>query len=133
LQQGFMSSGLPSEVVSFLRSHITSIEQLELLMLLRHQPAGITVEDATRALASSEQSILKRAHSLIASGLVRSEGVGAKAILAYAAVDAIAATVDTVLATYIQRRLTVIETIYGCVDDELKQLSDAFKLRKDPS
>lgn len=123
-----MASGLNGEVEAFLGEYISSIEELEILLLLyRKRPAAIAIEAIDAELKSSLSSIQGRLENLGSRNLI---GVEGQNFFYQSSPDR-----DHVVAfleqDYLHRRLKVIEAIYSKPITPLKHFSDAFKIRKE--
>jgi hypothetical protein len=121
-----------ASVLDFLEEHICSIEQLEVLLLVRATaPRLWTAEALSREIGSTVTSISQRLSDLAASGLLsveESEGVSS---YHYApATETLVRLIDTLAKTYKERRLTVINHIYGRPDSDIRSFSEAFVLKK---
>ena len=123
------SNGLPPAVKSFIREHIQSVEQIEILSLMRTTPArDWTASSLDQTLRSSEQSIARRLADFTRAGLLVESDHAAK-MFRYqprdAALDAAAAET---LQAYRTRPVLVIETIFK-PDDPGQSFADAFRIR----
>ncbi len=125
-------AGIPAAVLQFLEIHISSIEQLEVLLLLReHAGRAWTAEEVSRHLRSSVMSIQGRLNDLASRRfLAVTQSERGEAYL-YAPGDEETTEVISGLAkAYKERRLTVINHIYGRPPSDLRSFSDAFLLKK---
>jgi hypothetical protein len=127
-------AALPLRVQRFLETHIDSIEKLEVLLLLRNQPARIwTAASVAQELRIMEASSSGRLEDLCARELVACEG-GVPPTYRFAPRLSEDAQAMTELATtYAQRRVSVISFIFSRPTDRLKSFADAFRLKKGPS
>jgi DNA-binding IclR family transcriptional regulator len=95
--------------MAFIRDHIDSLEQLEVLLHLRARadrewtPAELNAE-----LKSTPASVTRRLESLERRGLAARTGADG---FSFASADA--ATVDQLAACYASRRVAVIEAIFS--------------------
>lgn len=124
-------SDIPEPVRRFLAAHIDSIEQLEVLMLLRaHAARAWSADDVNRELRSSVMSIRDRLGDLAGKGfLVAGEVEGALAYR-YAPADGEASRlIDALASAYKARRLAVITLIYARPENDVAALSGAFEIR----
>lgn len=122
-------SGLPDDVHRFLYQHITSVEQLEVLLLARRSPGrSWSAQDMARELYSHHSSIAQRFRSLLGAGLMRES---APEHFQYAPrsreLDTTVARVDEM---YRERRVAVISLIASKPIENVKAFSDAFRIRK---
>ena len=127
-------ASLPPRVQRFIESHIDSIEKLEVLLLLRNQPARAwTAAAVAQELRIMEASAMGRLEDLCARGLVSCEG-GTPATYRFAPTAADDAQAVTELATtYATRRVSVITFIFSQPMDRIRSFANAFRLKKDPS
>jgi hypothetical protein len=117
---------LPPAVIEFIQRHVPSVEQLEVLLLLRRtRPKAWSCEDICRDLGSSFASIVQRCEDLARRGFIRAEGPG----WAYAAEGQRDEAVALVEETYRVRRVSVITAIASRPNEQLRTLADAFRLR----
>jgi len=125
-------SGVPDEVIAFVSAHIRSVEQLEILLLVRESaPRAWSVHEANAVIRSSEESVAAKLRTLAELGLLSRRAPG-EDVFAFAPRDAeLAACVDRVAETYRDRRTSIIELIYSQPEQTLKSFSDAFLVRKD--
>ena len=122
------------QVQAFIQDHISSIAQLEILLLLQTNPqqswspAGIARELRIEAAGAAQQL-----SQLAASGLVREISPG-EFVFAPASPE-LQAGVTALAQEYLIRRVTVVGLIFAkppAPPPSIRAFSDAFKLRKDP-
>lgn len=122
-------SAIPDDVLQFIDRHITSVDQLEILLLLRAQrrrtwsPAQVSSE-----LRNNPEAAAQRLTPLVDIGLLARDEQGCfryEPTLSDA--DRLVSGVDD---AYRQFRLRVIERIFA-KPDGLAAFADAFRLRKD--
>jgi predicted transcriptional regulator len=124
---------VPEEAKRLLADHITSVEQLEILLLLRRRPEGVwTPQTVAQELRTSESSASKRLAALRARGLVAmDDGEG---VFRYRpANERLGRSVDSLADAYAERPYRVIELIFSKPIDDLRVYADAFRLRKEDS
>jgi hypothetical protein len=99
---------LPSPVTTFLREHIASIEQLEVLLLLRSERRPWHPTELSSMLRTSPDSVVRRLDALERDGLVSRRDGGFR-------FDAgpLAKAVDALASCYPTHRVAVIETIFS--------------------
>lgn len=118
--------GLSPRVRDFVVRHITSIEQLELLILFASNPGKRwTIRQLVNEIRSSEASVSGRVRQLVESGFVAgdNEAFG----LAFSAGERLEAILELTTA-YRQYHVRVVELIYSRAG-ALKSFSDAFKIK----
>lgn len=103
-----IATRLPSTVTAFLREHIASIEQLEVLLLLRANGGSWRPAEVSAALHTTPDSVAARLADLERDGLVSRGDAGFR-------FDAgeLAAAVDALASCYPTHRVAVIETIFA--------------------
>jgi hypothetical protein len=118
--------GLSAQVRDFVIRHITSIEQLELLLLFASDPAkSWIIEQLVKEISSSPESVNQRVQQLVEEGFLARNGD----IFRFAPNSPEkAAVVPELLAAYRNYRVRITELIYSRAG-VLKVFSDAFKLR----
>jgi hypothetical protein len=119
---------ITERVRRLIADHISSVEQLEILLLLREAAdRDWTAEQVNERIRSSLSSVAARLADLETRGfIVRAEG-GYR----YGPPAAEAAGVDDLAAAYAERRYTVIELIFSRPSDKLRIFARAFRLRGD--
>jgi hypothetical protein len=122
-----MDDGLPDEVAAFLDEHIASIEQLEILLLVRSsQDAPWTAEAVSKELYTQADSAAAWLADLTRRGLLREVDGGYR----YEPGADCEALVELVATTYAQRRVRVIRQVFAVAKDPASAFADAFRLRK---
>ena len=123
-----MKGLIPERVRRLIAEHITSIEQLEILLLFRGLPGQPqTVGQINDRIKSSLTSVTARLADLQASGFLRRTDDRYQ----YDPGAERAAVVDELAQVYAERRYTVIELIFAKPTDKLRVFARAFKLRGD--
>lgn len=117
---------LEADVRRFLTTHVDSVEQLEVLLLARSDPARWwTLDDVSTALRTAPASAGTRLRDLAGRRILETEG----ARFRYRPPDAaLAALIDRVAAAYRDRRVTVITCIYARPPDAVRELARAFRV-----
>jgi hypothetical protein len=126
------TEALPDSLKRFLSRYIHSLEQLELLRLLRSQPhRPWTVAQVYEVTRSSQSSLQKGLESFAREGCFSEEN-GAPPAFRYASRDEeMRSAVEQVAASYRLSRGRVIEAIFAPEIDPVQTFADAFKLKKD--
>lgn len=126
---------LPNEVRQLIADHITSVEQLEILLLLRDgTDSEWSPKRVSDEIRTSELSAEERLSALEASGLVTSHPNSGDRVYRFApATESLRASVERLAAAYAERRYTVIDLIFSKPIDKLRVYADAFRFRKDSS
>jgi hypothetical protein len=122
------AEGVPDDVDALIAACIESVEQVEILLLLRgtrRRTWGI--DELSRQLRRTPHSVRLRLRSLIAHGLVALEDGRAR----YAAASSIDRAVRMLATMYRQRRTALIDRIFTERPDPMRSFADAFRLRDD--
>lgn len=124
---------LPDEVARFIADHITSVEQLEILLLLRGAPDEEWSPRAVcEALRTSEQSASRRLADLETSGLLTSHLASKQRLYRYApASPSLDEDVARLSAAYTELRYKVLESIFSNPISNLQVYAEGFRFRKD--
>lgn len=122
------SPEIASAAKRLISEHIHSVEQLEVLLLLRAAPdKGWTREEVGRALVSHPDTVGQRLDDLVARGLIQRD----EAAYRYDQSRAPDAAVSELAAAWATRRTTVIGLIFSKPSDAVSSFSDAFRFRRD--
>jgi hypothetical protein len=128
------SAGIPEDARRLIAQHITSVEQLEILLLVRRRPEeSWTAAAIAEELRTSELSASKRLADLRASGLVSPENPSSDAFRYAPASEVLRTAVDHLADVYAERPYGVIDLIFAKPIDNLRVYADAFRIRKDGS
>ncbi|MCE9566713.1 MAG: hypothetical protein K8U57_32310 [Planctomycetes bacterium] len=127
-----MAEPLPADIVSFLDSHVESIDQLEILRILGETPSrGWPVASLATEAQASLHNIAAHLAALRDRGLLSCEGTGADLVWRFApATPELATIVLRVLQIYRERPVSMIKLVYARADDPLRAFANAFRLRK---
>lgn len=123
-----VAGGIPDRVAQFIQAHISSVEQLETLLLLRTDPGRPwSSREVGASLRTLPESIDLRFRDLQEHGLVEPDGEGWRIA---AAVDG--RVVDELADCWKARRVAVIGLIFAEPgDDPARSFADAFRIRRD--
>jgi hypothetical protein len=123
------SGELSRSVKRFIGQHISSVEQLEILLLLRGDPAvEWRPESVARELYFQTESVLRRLDDLAGRGFLRLKD----GCYRYAPRTAdLGGAVEELADTYARRRVKVITQIFSGPDQAVQSFSDAFRITKD--
>jgi len=123
-----VADGIPDTIERLIAEHIHSVEQLEVLLLLRRSARAWTAEEVAAELLTHRDSVAERLEDLTGRGFASRDGER----YAYAAGDAARdRAVDELAGYYARRRVTVIGLIFSKPSDTIRTFSDAFRLRGD--
>ena len=122
---------LPTSVHQFLSKYIRSLEQLEVLLLLRNgADRSWTSAEVYEVVRSSRSSVEERLENFVQLGFLAKEN-GPPPAFRYAPAGNLGAEVDETAGAYQKWRVRVIEAIFTPVVDPAQRFADAFKVRKD--
>jgi hypothetical protein len=120
------------EVQSFIKEHITSIEQLEVLLLLQRDPGKQwTAEELSRTLYISVEAAAHRLNDFCAKGFCVTEEEPGPRYRYNPGIGHLDSVIRDLRTEYERRRVRVINLVFSNPNDQLRSFSDAFKFRKD--
>lgn len=124
-----MANGsLDAEVEAFITSCINSVEQLEILLLLRGAKE-LGIETINRELRTSASSVVKRLDDLARKNLIGLREIDGQILYFYGPPERLKGTVDRLAILYTTHRVAIINSIFSKPSDMLKDFSEAFRLR----
>jgi DNA-binding MarR family transcriptional regulator len=125
---------------TFITSYIGSIEQLEILLLLKNSSErSWTAAEISAHLRGNRDSVLARLQGLVNNGLAtRIENQGDARFKYCAPSPSMDQQVEQLRDTYAQKRTTVINMIYTGTSraeshSAVQELANAFKIKRGPS
>lgn len=123
------STSIPAHVVTFLRDHISSLLQLEVLLLVAEADEPRPAAELAAEMYLPEAVVAEWLDTFTAKGFCRyyeDEGYRGVKILA------VAELMQDVADTYVRRKVTVGRLIHGATGPDPKtSLAEAFRLRRD--
>ena len=122
-----------ADVVQFINRYIDSVEQLEVLLLMRRHPdKQWTAGEINQEIRSSETSISEHLKKFTHFGLIELVPGTAPELpnFLYRSTLLDHAVIEQLALSYRERRPTVIEYIYSKPIREIRSFSDAFKFRR---
>lgn len=124
---------LSEAVRQLIVQHISSVDQLEILLLLKENSARVwTVEDVSQALLTQPEVTATRLSELAHDGLLSVKNVCGKDLYRYHARTAqLEPAVAELARLYPQYRVRIISLIYSKPTDKIRTFADAFRLRKE--
>jgi hypothetical protein len=124
-------SVISTELEQFLRERMPSIEQIEIVLMLREDPSrSWTAPEVAGALGTPPESTAMRLFLLASGGILAFEGAGVPRYH-YACMDAECATrIEELAGIYSQNRAAFAGIIEGQSRDPIRSFADAFKLKK---
>ena len=119
-------------MVAFIRKHIDSVEQLEILLLLHaHPDRSWLPQEVSKELRSSCTSTAKRLQEFVHKNIIAGSENSEIRYIYDPKAEENQTAIAALAGAYHTKRLTVIEEIFSQPSDKIKVLADAFKLRQD--
>jgi hypothetical protein len=121
-------TGVPKDVERFISTDIESVEQLEVLLLLRAAPdKEWTAQEVARALVSNVDSATGWLARMADRGLLAELG----GTYRYAPrTPDVAHTIDGLAESFAKYRVTVVGLIFSKPSERVRLFSDAFRIRR---
>jgi hypothetical protein len=120
--------GVPAPVRGFISSHIVSVSQLEVLLLLRAAAdKRWTAPEVARALVMQPEAAVGWLEDLAQRGLASESEQGYRYAPANPELDEV---VDALAASYANYRVAVIGLIFARLSERITSFADAFRIRK---
>jgi hypothetical protein len=124
--------GISEDVTRFIREYISSIEQLEVLLLLHREPTREwTADELSRAIYISPEAAAHRLTDFCTRGFCIVDNENGPRYRYNPSISHLDMTIRDLRAAYEQRRVRVINMIFSNPIDQIKSFADAFKFRKD--
>jgi len=126
-----MGNELSNELSRFIKQYITSLEQLEILLLLYKQPdRSWTIEEVFKVIQTNLDSVAARLTGLVSSGLAVAETPDHPTFRFHPQTDEIAQRVAELQKAYSSSKYKIIETIFAPTRDQAQKFADSFKIRR---
>jgi hypothetical protein len=126
-----MNEDFPADIKQFIADHIDTVAQLELLLLLRNDPAKVwTPDEAGKALYSAADVTALQMADLQLKRLI-APGPADNTYVYRPESPELARLVDKLADLYRERRVAVISAVYTKPIDKIRSFADAFRLRKE--
>ena len=127
-----MAEDFPADVRAFIATHISSIAQLEMLLLLRSDPnKQWDVDEISKALYATAEMSAGQLANLQACGLLAVSESAATRYQYWPSSPELDRVVGKLAELYRDRRVSVITVLYSEPVNKVQTFADAFKLRKD--
>lgn len=122
---------LDTEIENFIATCINSVEQFEILLLLK-QHGELEAETINRELRTSVTSVVKRLDDLARKNLIspREDKETNRIYYKYDPSPKYGDVIDRLAAIYPTHRVAIINLIFSKPQDILKDFSEAFRLRE---
>lgn len=122
---------LPAEVRQFIVSHLASVEELEiLLMLAKGERQEWTVDPIYQVILSSRSSVERALEKFVTDGLIHKSVAEATSIYRFQPRGG-DSTILELARCYRAAPVRVIEAIYQRSRDSVQGFADAFKIKRD--
>lgn len=123
---------LSDEVVRFIFEHIHSVEQLEILLLLRSRgEQDWSATEVSDQIRTGPDSAAARLEDLRSRGLIAASGGSQPRYRYQPRTPELERAVTALAAAYGELRYTVINQIFSKPLDKIRVFADAFRFRKD--
>jgi hypothetical protein len=121
-------TGVPAPVRRFIASHIVSVAQLEVLLLLRAAAdKEWTADEVARALVTQGDAAAGWLENLVDRGLARNDRGRYRYSPSSPEVDR---TIDALAESYANYRVAVISLIFARPSERITSFADAFRIRR---
>lgn len=126
---GMAENEFPEEVRRFLKEHVSSIEQLEVLLLLRaSSERSWSAREVYQRVLTNESSIQNSLEKLAQHGLLSRPNESQFQFADDAA--AVRSVLDSLAALYKERPARIVRELYGASASEIDAFAQAFRIRK---
>lgn len=126
-----MENELSEGLRSFIKQYITSLEQLEILLLLSKEPErSWTVEQVFKMTQSNLASVAERLKNFAASGFLTMEEKSCVTYRFQPVSTEIAQRVTELQRAHTTSKYKVVETIFSAPPSAAQRFADSFKFKK---
>ncbi|MBX9567592.1 MAG: hypothetical protein K2X77_01800 [Candidatus Obscuribacterales bacterium] len=115
------------QIKDFIRAHVKSVWQLELLLFVRNLDRPVTAAEAAAALYLSPESINNALATYAKRGILKSDGK-TPCSYTYAPLSEIGDQIEQTAKAYAERKFAVINLIFS---SPVQSFSDAFKISEE--
>ena len=127
-----ISEEIPGDIVAFVVRAITSIEQINILILLRERPdRKWTAATLSAELRSTESAIQRRLDDLYAAGVLQPPAHAHTGIGYSPTAPAVGEMLDRLIELYRNKPTRLIELVYSRPAQGVLAFADAFRLTKE--
>lgn len=120
------------EINQFVNEYFDSVEQLEVLLLLRdHQNKEWTAAAVSNELRSAPESVAKRLHDLHAKKFLILKTEQESLYRYQPQTERLTQLMDDLAQAYRVRRFSIINLIFSKPPDVIRNFAEAFKIKKD--
>jgi|SRR5580698_4722494 predicted transcriptional regulator len=126
-----MGKELSEGLRRFIKQYITSLEQLEILLLLYEEPdRPWTIEEVYKVTQTNHASVAERLKTLAASGLVIAEGTDHPIFRFRPGPTELTRRISELQKAYTLSKYKVVEAIFSAPRDQAQKFADSFKIRR---
>ncbi len=123
---------IPNHVVGFVVEHVSSVIQLEVLLLLHaHRERTYTPTELGRELRVNADWVEEQVQTLVSNGVLVSVGESPRRYQYNPRTRELGEATDDLARVYEERRVSVITLIFNKPTDKAQSFADAFRIRKD--
>jgi hypothetical protein len=127
-----MADAIPENVRRFIADNINSVEQLEILLLLRQSSSrDWDAETVSKELCSQPSAALMRMNDLLARGFLTGGEPPGRRFRYAPARQGLDQLVEQLAEAYHTMRVSVISLIYSQPSSQVQAFADAFRFRRD--
>ena len=124
--------GIPRAVGTFITDHLTSVAQLEILLLVRESPEQtFTAEQVAERLRIDPSWAHEELLGLLGDGLLVHDDA-ADTFCFRPRSKELAGVIDGLARAFATHRVSVITLLFAAPAEGIGSFADAFKIRKDP-
>lgn len=128
-----MAGGIPDDIRRLIAEHIHSVEQLEVLLLLKRHPAREwTAAQVSSELVTSPDSVEMRLVDLAGRGFVSANAERRQLYRYSPSSPGLDRQLAGLADCYQRRRVSVIGLIFAKPSESITSFADAFRVRRDP-
>jgi hypothetical protein len=125
---------IPNHVVGFVVQHVSSVIQLEVLLLLHaHRARSYAPAELGRELRVNADWVEAQVQTLVNNGVLVSVGESPRRYQYQPRTSQLAEAVDDLARVYQERRVSLITLIFNKPVDQAQSFADAFRIRKEGS
>ena len=126
-----MGNELSEELRRFIKQYITSLEQLEILLLLCKSPdRSWTIEEVFKVTQTNPTSVAERLKSLASAGFVTAEGISNSCFRFHPSSAEVAQRISELQRAYTSSKYRIVEIIFSAPSDQAQKFADSFKIRR---
>lgn len=125
-------SELPDQLKSFISKYLHSLEELEIIILIFNSGDTLwPVSEVNKYVPGNEQLISRILEELESHGLLKTQKMPGLVYKKGPLTEESASLLKELETAYRERRIQVLNLIICRSDDDLRNFSDAFKIRKE--